>query len=161
MMRPTIPPIAAAALFFTASALAENVTTRDRFELWNDCKPMRLVVEDLHEDAAEIGLTEAAIETAVRSRLRAARLYHDKPGAYLYVNVNVVGNEVSNAFSTEIEYRKRMMDFASGEAGTASGWSVGSTGISGGSGFILSSVSQRTDKFIDEYLRVNADACTR
>ena len=41
-------------------------------------------------------------------------------------------------------------------------WLSGSTGVYGaaaGSGFILSSVSHHTDKFIDEYLRVNADAC--
>ncbi len=43
---------------------------------------------------------------------------------------------------------------------TATTWGVGSTGThSRNPNFILSSVSQHTDKFIDEYLRVNADAC--
>ncbi len=42
----------------------------------------------------------------------------------------------------------------------ASTWATGAFGAHGrDSGFILSSISQDTDKFVDAYLRVNGDAC--
>ena len=69
--------IVALTLCSVAPALAqdEEVTRSDRFHLWNDCKPLKLVVEDLNNNAAEIGLTKDAITTTVRSRLRGARIY--------------------------------------------------------------------------------------
>ena len=49
---------------------------------------------------------------------------------------------------------------ATGLDNRAKTWDVASTGTHGQDpNFILSSVAQETDKFIDEYLRVNADAC--
>ena len=69
------PLLLAAALLLSAPAWAEEVTDYDRFRLWNDCGPMKLVVENLPKAAADIGLTREAITTAVRSRLRAAHLY--------------------------------------------------------------------------------------
>ena len=52
---------------------------------------MDLIVESLHADAAEIGLTEESIQAAVESRLRSARLYDADAGPFLYVNVGVAG----------------------------------------------------------------------
>ena len=45
----------------------------DRFKLFNECRPMELVVEDYDDDpdAATIGLTAARIRTLAESRLRA------------------------------------------------------------------------------------------
>ena len=154
----TVSLIAAASLALSVLAWAENVTWRDRFELWNNCEPMQLVVENLRKDAFDIGLTEEAITIAVRSRLRAARLYDSSALSYLYVNVGVVGL----AYSVFVEYNKLMMDVASGEEGLVSSWLRGSTGTHGrDAGYILSAISRHTDEFIDEYLRVNDDACTR
>ena len=121
---------------------------------------MRLAAESLHEDAAEIGLSKEALEIAVRSRLRAARIYSENPSdgsfSYLYINVNVT----SSAFHIAVQYLKTVMDLATMLEVTAVTWSAGSTGTHGrNAGYILSAVSQDTDKFIDEYLRVNADAC--
>ena len=114
----------------------------------------------LSDEATDIGLTEEAIEVAVRSRLRAARLYSEDRAetawSYLYVNVNVVGP----AFSTDIHYKKIVIDRATMLEQLASTWDVGSTGTHGrNSNYILSGVEQKTDRFIDEYLRVNAEAC--
>ena len=152
--------LAAACLFAAASASGGEVSDFDRFELWNECRPMSLVVEKLPDDAAAIGLTEEAIEVAVRSRLRAARLYsEDYPEtawSHLYVNVNVV----DSAFGIAVEYRKEMKDLATMLESTASTWLIGSTGTHGRDpGYILSSVTRRADRFIDEYLRVNEGAC--
>lgn len=152
----------------------------DRFQLWYACEPIYLIVESLPDHAAEWGLTREAITTAVRSRLRAARLYSRssrrsvpyRPGsivhvsdsrALLYVHVNSLSE--GEAFSVDVEFKKRLSDWSrlpdparSGEAGRATTWDTGSVG-QGDADYILSTVSQLTDRFIDEYLRVNASAC--
>ena len=56
---------------------------RRRFSLFNECRPMRLVVETLPSAAAEIGLTRERIRTMAESRLRAARLFSDNASPYL------------------------------------------------------------------------------
>ena len=94
----------AAVLALTATPpSAEEVSDFDRFQLWHYCLPTDLVVEGLPKDAANIGLTKKAITIAVRSRLRAARLYEaEAPFTYLYVNVAVL----SRAYSIDIAYNK-------------------------------------------------------
>ena len=148
--------LAAACLFAAASASGGEVSDFDRFELWNECRPMSLVVENLPDDAAAIGLTMEAIEVAVRSRLRSARLYSDDAWAYLYDNVNVV----SSGYGIGVKYYKSVMDIATKLERRAATWDRGSAGTHAQDpNFILSSVVQHADAFIDEYLRVNTDAC--
>jgi len=146
-------------LILAVPVQAETVTDFDRFKLWNDCRPMRLVVENLYEDETDIGLTEDVITAAVRSRLRAARLYTaEELRPYLYINVNVV----NAAFHDSVEYNKWVKDEASGLKRRTTTWKSSSTGThSRDASYILSSVSQHVDMFIDEYLRVNEDACKR
>ena len=75
---------------------------------------------------------------------------------FLYVNVIIVGN----AFNITAELRKVVTDQASSNIGWAATWDIGFTGTHGNiANFIISSVAQVTDKFIDEYLRVNEAAC--
>ena len=152
--------IVAALLLTAVSTSAEEVSDEDRFQIWNGCKPVRLVVEGLPDAVTAIGLTEDAIMVAVRSRLRAARLYtEDRTEAawsYLYINVNAIGR----AFSLYTRYRKMVHDDATGLEYSATTWYVGMAGTHGGDlNYILSNVAQHADGFIDEYLRVNADAC--
>ena len=149
-------------LLTSTSALSAEVDDYDRFRLWNECRPMQLVVEDYGNDAGAgtIDLANSALEVAMRSRLRAARLYTENNKeagwSYLYINVNVVGR----AFHTRTSYRKVVRDDATGLEYNTITWDLGFTGTHGGdSGFVLSSLSQHADEFIDEYLRVNADAC--
>ena len=132
-------------------------TQTNCFELYNACRPMNLVVESLDEDAAEIGLTEERIRTAVESRLRSARLHSDDPRwTYLYVNVNVG----RRAFSSSARYKKWLRDVEFDLSGVAGTWDTGVTGTHGGdAGYILQSVSENVDRFIVEYLRVNEGAC--
>lgn len=133
---------------------------QDRFELWNACRPMILFVRGLvgDKDAAKIGLTEKDVMIAVRSRLRAARMYADKGNAVLRVSV-FVGDL---AFSLAVKFRKRVKDAVSGENGWATTWEAGSFGTHGGkSEYVLSTLKPHVDEFIDEYLRVNENACSR
>ena len=153
-----IVPLVAAALFLAAPASAEEVSDHDRFRLWSACQPMQLVVEPLRQDAADIGLAKDAIETAVRSRLRGARLYDTGGLEFLSANVTVV----RQAFSVLIGYHKSVSDLASGQVYVAETWRTGSIGVHGGdAGYVLSFVSRGADQFIDEYLRVNAEFCGR
>ena len=80
------------------------------FQMYNACRPMQLVVENLSPGAAEIGLTREQLQSTVESRLRAARLYTEdlelSDAAYLYVNVNVF----AQAFSISLKYNKRVTD---------------------------------------------------
>ena len=141
-----------------ATAPVQEVTDIDRFQLFNNCDPMALVVESLHDDAADIGLTEERLQFAAESRLRGARLYtSDRSRPYLYVNVNVAGK----AFSTSLKYVKKMRNLATGNTGVASAWSRGITGTHGEAAeFIISGLSGLLDRFLTEYLRVNESACT-
>lgn len=154
-----VPLITVVSLFLAATTWAEEVSAYDRFRLWNNCGPMSLAVEGLSKRATDIGLTRGAITTSVRSRLRSARLYDADTVVFLSVTVTVVGV----AFGTGVKFFKPVRDMATGAITSASTWYSDATGVygGGGSGYILSSVSQLTDEFIDEYLRVNADACTR
>ena len=137
---------------------AEQAEDREyRFDLFNECQGMDLVVEDLHENAGEIGLTKESIQAATESRLRSARLYNpDHLYAYLYVNVNVIGP----AYSIDIEFKKWLHDLAMDRSGIAATWNTGSTGTHGnGASYIVSNVSRHMDQFLVEYLRANEDYC--
>lgn len=152
--------ILALSVFLASTALAqeEHVTNFDRFQLWNDCQPVNLLAGLEPGEAGDTaGLTVEAIETAVRSRLRAARVYDASAGPHIYVYVHVVGS----AFHLSFDFFKRFFDSGTYTLDYAISWQTGATGThSDDPGFILGGVSQATDAFIDEYLRVNADACS-
>ena len=135
---------------------AQDVSDRDRFELFNACRPMDLIVESLHADAAEIGLTEESIQAAVESRLRSARLYDADAVPYLYVNVNVAGS----AFARALQYKKIVYDQVAAVSGFATTWEIKSAGTHGGdAAYILAGIARHMDRFLVEYLRVNESAC--
>ena len=131
----------------------------ERFRLFNACRPMQLVVEDLSDDAGEIGLRREALQAAAESRLRAGRLYTDDSAradySYLYLNVNVGGR----AYSISLEYYKSTTD-EFGQSSTAPTWRRSGTGTHGGNaGYIVSGLSQYLDTFLAAYLRVNEESC--
>ena len=180
MLRLISLAVALALVLASPSGAAEKVTWYDRFGLWNGCRPVDVLVVSLSDDAGKIGLRREDIETTVRSRLRGARIYdgvppHGESGwlgwrvrhtrygePILYVNVSIV----SLAFNVEVGFRRSVkallpvpegMDPLDGPATT---WDSGSLGMHGhDASYILSSVSLHVDRFIDEYLRVNADSC--
>lgn len=127
-----------------------------RFQLFNLCRPIYLLVEELPPDAAAIRLTEERVSTLAESRLRAARLFAEESLQYLYVNVNVSGR----AFNVAVGFYKRLWDPSSDEFGSTRTWGSGSTGTHGGDGgYIMQTISEHLDRFVLEYLRVNEDAC--
>ena len=131
----------------------------ERFELFNACRPMELLIEGLSRDATEIELTKEQLQAAAESRLRASRLYTEDPEradyAYLYVNVNVS----ERVFYVSLEYIKTVTDAFDITSGAVT-WDTGTVGSHGGdAGYIVSVISQSLDRFLAAYLRVNEPAC--
>ena len=151
--------IASLYLPFSVSASGENITDYDRFQLFADCSPMTIIVESLKQDATDVGLTKKQIETTVRSRFRAARIYNrDATEIAFYVNVNVV----KSAANISISLIKPVIDTHTLQVQVTSTWTRGTLGLHGGnSSRILWTLSEEIDDFIDEYLRVNANACNK
>ena len=127
------------------------------FQLFSGCWPMNLRVV-LSSEAEEIGVTEASVQAAVESRLRAANLYAADTLAYLDVFADVVGP----AFSIRLEYKKAFEDIISQELGYATTWSIGGLGIHNRNPrFIRDNISEYTDIFLVQFLRVNEEACAK
>ena len=147
--------------FYLGSSHGQEISDYDKFSLWNDCQAINLVI-NVDKEVADASLSVETVKTSVRSRLRAARLYTEEDyrddglaRPLLYVNVT----SIDRAFRIDFQFNKwtfdPLSDFSSFAAIT---WKSGSTGV-GGSTYIFSTLSQYTDQFIDEYLRVNAEAC--
>ena len=149
-------------ILLTASTVqAQAISDRDRFKLFNACRPMKLVVENLTPDAQAVGLTRERIQLAVESRLRAARLYTESTekanDTYLYVYIHVVGH----AFTIIVSYYKLVTDLVNNSNGLATTWIAEGTGTSEDAGFIIQGLSGHLDEFLAGYLRVNEPACDR
>lgn len=154
-----VPLVLALVLSFRVSQVAGDTReTVDRFQLFADCGPMALVVGS-STDASKIGLTKEALQAAVESRLRSARLYRSEVlTPRLYVRVNVVGK----AISYSLNYQKLLYDRLSGLSNMATTWRSSAAGTHGGeAGYILSAISQEMDEFLLKFLRVNEDACEK
>ena len=133
--------------------------TLERFTLFNNCRPMLLVVEGLKDNAAEIGLTKERLQVTAESRLRSARLYTEDALAArfsrLYINVNIL----TSAFNVSVAYSKIVTD-EFGLQGVATTWDGGGVGTHGReSNYIVSNLSESLDTFLAAYLRVNEAAC--
>ena len=153
--------IIAAMLIGTSASAIDTVSSLDRLDLWTGCEKIYVAV-DLDANAARI-VRSKEIHSAVLSRLRAARLFPIDTimrSSPIYVNV-VVLNEL---FSISIDFEKDLQDDVAGWPGIPKlefTWRIITNGIHGEDpNHILSSVSRLTDQFIDEYLRLNEDACS-
>ena len=128
----------------------------DRFQLFTQCSRMGSLIQVQADRGNLIGLTEDAVRRAVNSRLRSARLLDDTIiSPYLYIHIQVLGS----AFSIKIDFYKEVKDSYTGLSLSATTWKTGYTGTSSNSGYIISTLGQGLDKFLDEYLRVNEEDC--
>ncbi|MDE0098798.1 MAG: hypothetical protein OXM87_04160 [Truepera sp.] len=148
--------LALVVVILTLAATGEAQSTVERFQLFNDCQPIDIVVERLPREAGEIGLRGEAIQATVESRLRSAHLYDPEAVPFLYINVNVG----PRAFHISLEFHKEVRDLASGLSSTAPTWLTGVTGTHGrDSGYLLSLISRQIEEFLGEFLEVNGEAC--
>lgn len=135
----------------------ETITDLDRFKLFFMCSPVSLDVA-LQLDDTEFDLTQDRVATAIRSRLRAARIYNaEYVEPWLDVHVHVIGN----AFSLDFVLSRWLLDpVVSQSEGPAVTWSVRATGTHANDPqYIVSALTEYTDRFIDDYLRVNEASC--
>ena len=161
------------ALAVVPASANEGVTDADKFSLWAKCEPMMLAVTVGTKDS-DIELREKDVTNAIRSRLRAARLYTEKPldgmlfagerfelpgisrSPTLYVGVDVT----NMAFNINMGLLKHMRDDATQIDHIAVSYTKGIYGGHGGRpDYVMSSLSAAMDAFIDEYLRVNEKDC--
>ena len=129
----------------------------ERFQLFNDCRPTKVVVGAMSRDARAVGVTEERLKADAESRLREAQLHDaDATSSTLYVNVGVF----DSSFHTAVRFNKRLYDVWAEEAYLAATWHKVFVGTHAGDGdFIVSGITESIDVFIREYLRVNESAC--
>ena len=150
-------------ILLTASTVqAQAVSDADRFELFNACRPMMLVVEVVPSDAQTFELTER-VQLAVESRLRAARLYTESWEKANFVHLSIGINVLGPTYSIDVKYWKWVTDPVNNSNGRATTWSTGGIGRLGARdrdpAFIIQDLSSRLDEFLANYLRVNDPAC--
>ena len=134
----------------------EDDSSYERFELWADCKPMRVGVGVEDEGKAAARLTEESVRSAVESRMRAARLYSDE-GTGLWLDV-LVDRRAGGPFLIAIVFRKIQLDMETGQRGLSVSWRTGSFGT----GALRSFHPSRTHgQILAAYLRVNEEAWAR
>jgi len=131
----------------------------ERFQLWNDCRPVVVVVGLDEETTTSTSIEKDSVAVAVRSRMREALLYTEDPfearGSVLEVTVNVT----ARSSSILVRFHKFMRDGYLGEWGHANTWIVGADGIQSDPASIRYAVMAAMDQFVDAYLSVNEDAC--
>lgn len=160
-----------ATILLGSPALGAKVSDKDRFQLWNACRPMGLSVDGRSDPADLIGPIKKDVIVTARARLRAADLYTElfqkAAGAFLNVKVEVVGNDIAGdavraAVHVQVSYAKFMTDSATMLEHFLPSWQTGTVGTYGrGPMAVHRVVAKLTDEFIAEYLRVNAAACEK
>jgi hypothetical protein len=122
----------------------------DRFELFNHCQPVSLVVQ-----AANAPIDEARIRTTAESRLRSARLYDPAADSVLWVSLTYY----SGSFSWSVDLSKRLYDERSRRVGSAFTWRRGGVGYASNPQTMIGSIAEYVDEFLLHYLRVNEADC--
>lgn len=125
-------------------------------------KEVEVLIEDLNNDAKEAGLSKGLILAKVNLRLRQNGLIpinrkskNVNQDGYLYVNINVSNNafSIGVAFFRPVFYSNNQLVRMHTIAST---WRTGSTGTFGrNKNFILNSLENHIDVFIDAYLSAN------
>ncbi len=153
--------------------MADEIDEYEKFLLWNDCQPVSLNVMVDIEGLEGSGstrrkrqdLARERIQTTVESRLRRARIYTDDYSSHGSVAASITGYSGDSIipdsvfFSIEIQLFLPVDRPKIGlEQFYIATWQTDWFGI-GDSGDVLEIVAEKTDQFINEYLRVNAKAC--
>lgn len=159
---------------------AEDISERARFTLWNECKPMTLDINIRYTDKKIDGLSKKEIEIVVRDKLRANGLYREKRESdttvgVLYINLTghlkqyIMGDVkiINGAVSVTLQFYKRVLDLATKMERLAATYTesipYGFQRPENNTASVVPSVEKTVavvvDYFIDNYLRVNVNAC--
>lgn len=143
----------------------ENSQT-DLGNLWTECQKVApFVFYTPLKHAPKPYPTEESIDTIIRNRLRAVRLYpqeEETSWAFLFISILPMAYEPDNSLNMltliSFGFNKRMYDPWTGTYRHAVVWSRESWS---GAGRLHAHISGLMDTFLDEYLRVNESACQR
>lgn len=152
-------------LLRTDEELAEmgiNLHERCGFELFNECRPVRVFTrtQDLEAFYTPLASMDGRIRTMAERRLRAARIYDGAPNASGLLVVEV--SRFDDSHLVTVAFARTVFEPVNGSWGTATTWRA--TDLrwrfpSYTSDSAMQVVSDGIDKFILEYLRVNESAC--
>ncbi len=137
----------------------ESDTLLDRFMLFTECSPVAMLTRIEDEDGDLKQFTVERLERFVRSRLRQASLYEGRPRSalpFIRVDVSIVGP----TFHVRMALWKSVNDLASQTGYYAPTWNRSALGLHGYTvSHVLGFLADQLDDFVDEYLRVNGEAC--
>ncbi len=153
-----------AAVLVAMPSAAEEVTDFDRFRLWNECRPIYLAAGSFQMDRETLGLNNEEFTALARMRFEASDAAHllrpdDEERDWQAPAVEFWGlqGEDKPLYVTATFY-KPVMDIASGVTVRRETWKNWGDRYNGEKHPVEKLVDQ-VDTFIDEYLRVNAEAC--
>lgn len=146
-------------LMWPAAVAQEPVTFIDLFEL---CvrQPRVFLTVDVDTDTVQAGVTQERVKNVVMSRLRAARMNSSSgSGAFLSVVVHSMptrdGWREHVAASLSFALVKPVQDYRdTGERWMGDTWNSDSLLLANGD-FLMQAISEETDNFVREFLRVN------
>ena len=130
------------------------------FQLYTHCQSLHTHINVVEaSDSTEIELSGTSVQSAVESRLRAARVFassEDYGNPWFSVWIHLVGR----AFNVRVELEKWFHDSETDYRWTAITWRASITGTHGqDAGYVRTAVSELIDEFLADYLRVNEEAC--
>ncbi len=159
-----------------APANAGQVSHLERFQLWNECRPLNLIVKHefsifVPEELRE--LAKRRIKPMVRRRLQAARIYGSEDRSTFVQEEPVLSISLEELLGRRdwrsrpygdsrsgIEFNKRLHDPLSGKSFESPTWSVDRSHSSDADeDEIMLAMSEMIDTFTGHYLRVNASMC--
>ncbi len=137
----------------------------EMFQLFNECRPIAMLVEYSEEGTSD-GLT-TEVGAILLNRLRAARIFIPWASWLDYYknvwdvpHVSLLAGMVADVHVIQIKLRKQVLDEQMNKAGSATTWDRVIYGQSDSASFIKQQASEVIDEFISEYLRVNEKACS-
>lgn len=149
--------LALCGMVFAGNANAsETVTDNHRFQLWNNCEPIGLKIFD----ASTIpGFSKKEVGNAIRSQLRIARINISVDNPRSILLIIMFGNKTGHSFS--VFFQKASTDDYTGIRKFTITWMQRPAyfGTINNASRILPRLTSAIHKFIEDYLRVNADAC--
>ena len=122
----------------------------------SDYPRVRVVIEKLDDEAENLGLTTAALSDRINKALRAGGLRpitEGYPDHYFYVNINVL----KNSFNIEVSYHRKV-NYRAGDAERwtwATTWSKERIGTSQSADYVLKSVAEMVNTFVEEFAKAN------
>ena len=140
----------------SGKAIRDSLT--EKLDVFNLCpveERMDLLVDELPEHAADVGLTTETVREAIASRLRGARIHDRSAGPLLHARFAIGVPDEGHVpfYSIEISFLRELFAERLGLFALAETWSTAGSG-QGDAGSFLAHLDGLVDEFIAEHGRV-------